>query len=250
MPETPRNQSRLLVLWPRSAAPDGLVVLPTDLRAFFHTARIIGPDTALFFLTLRALRQRSPLGVRLDDLAWTLEASRRWVRRRLVRLSNIGLIVFHDTGQDLIVAEFTGEMPDPGVFTPEATDVRVRHDIPTHWFLQALPQLGRRAFLAYLYLRSREGADAGGVLIASLVRNAGLWGTLQARFILFRLRRAGLIRWRGRGYTVFDPPPLSAIARMLLRLREMGVIPRTRSGRVIVVALIITPLIAFIFILF
>lgn len=240
MREPARDPTRLFVLWPRSTAPDGLVTLATDLSAFFHGARSFGADTALFLLTLRALRQRSLFGVHAHDLAWTLGLTRRAVRRRLHRLARLGLIVFRDSGANLIYVEFTGDEPKPGIFSPTVSDPMATLALPTHWILEILPSVGRRPFLAYLYLRSREADERAGLLLSSLAPAIGCRMTICARLALWRLRCAGLVRMSGGTLVVHDPPPISRWTRVILRLRAAGLLPASAIGRAALMLIVVS----------
>lgn len=234
MPDRP-DRSRLLILWPHGMPPEGLTSVPTDLKGFVRLAERIGATRALLLLTIRALRQRAVFaGVRLHDLSWMLGLSRLRLLVEIERLSKAGLVVYqHADGEDAITVEFTGGVVEPSVLSPEAEEPVVKHDVPTHWFVQVLPRIGRAEFAVYLLLRSREADGHGSLLpIARLARGVGLRNAHQARRLLRRLARFGLVRSRGGGsLVVLDPPPLTPAGRLFLRLVEMGALPRTRVGR-------------------
>jgi len=224
--------SYIRIARPVSEGPLGASALAVDLGGFFATAREVGFDPALLFLTLRALMLRHPLGVPVRDLQWTLGAERREVFRWLEFLEDAGLATWQARGNSVIV-EVDATESERTLFGPE-DEPGVVHRVPTRWFVRTLPLVGRKAFLAYLYLRSRERASGltAPLTIGTVARASGQSARAATR-ALRRLRRAGLCAdGGGHGrFVLTDPPPLSRLQRSYLRWLETGALPPTRSGR-------------------
>ena len=211
-------------------------VLGIDLGAFFLTVRDIGADPALVLLTARALAIRGSGAVTFRDLGWVLGLGRRRVVGSLRRLSGAGAIVWHEeAGRGVIAVEIVPDLPgERPLFGPEDTPPFSTHALPSHWFVQSLPIVGRRAFLAYLYLRSRERRDGltPPLLLSAVVRACRFRWVWQARVALLQLRRRRLIALgAGHRFAVMDPRPPSGGQRRLLRLLELGLLPPTSNGR-------------------
>lgn len=209
--------------------------------------REVGPDPALLLLTLRALLLRQQGSVRLRDLSWVLGVREGSVSGWIGSLSHAGAVVWHEEpGSGLLTMEVSDAIPGlRPVFGPEDAPPFLTHAVPTHWFVQVLPLVGRRAFLVFLYLRSRERADGltAPLLVSSIVRSCRLRGLWHARLLLARLRRRGLVARAGRGFAVGDPRPPTSWERRLLRLRAEGVLPPTAAGRTaLLLAVILLPL--------
>ena len=240
---------RLKLVRSAREAPLGLSLLGIDLGAFFWSVRDIGADPALVLLTSRALALRRGGTVSFHDLGWVLGLRRGGVLRALRRLSDTGAIVWHDeAGQGVIAIEVVPELPgERALFGPDDVPPFSTHALPTHWFVQAVPLMGRRAFLAYLYLRSRERRDGltPPILVSALVRACHLRWVWQARVLLWRLRRRALVApvggWQ---FAVLDPRPPSAVERQFLRLLELGLLPPTTLGRRVLVLAFVIPVAA------
>jgi hypothetical protein len=94
----------------------------------------------------------------------------------------------------------------------------VQQDLPTHWFVQVLPLVGRTTFTVYLYLlwcephRTESHVDH----LAGMVK---LRGRAHARWHLRKLaRRALLVKHPEHGgIVVSDPAPPTRFERLLLR---------------------------------
>lgn len=211
----------------------GQSALTLDLGAFFATARDVGFDPALLLLTMRALMLRHPFGVPLAELSWVLGAERREILRWLTLLEDSGLAIWQARGTAIIL-EVAATETERTLFGPEDAPGAL-HRIPSHWFVRALPLVGRRAFLVYLYLRSRERLSGlTAPLTLGMIARASGQSAGGAKRSLARLRRTGLSAdGGGHGrYVLTDPPPLTRLQRMYLRWLSAGALPPTRSGRV------------------
>lgn len=245
-PESPRDDPpRLWFLTARPEAPDGVATVNVHLPTFFLTLRRAGPDPGLLLLTLRALRLRASLEpLRLSDLTWVLLATRGEVLGWLERLSRARLVVYDRRGaDDALVVEVVSAPPSPADWPVDGAAVPAPpHELPTHWFVQVLPRLGRRSFLIYLYLLSREGApqERTRVLVRQVAEAVGLRWVLAVHYHLGRLQRHGLVRRTrsGRGLIVLDPPPLTHWGRVRLQLLRWGFLPLPWR-RIVVSSLII-----------
>ena len=243
-----RITDRLTLVLPTREPPLGLSLLGVDLGAFFVSAREIGPDPALALLAARALTLRRRGAVSFHDLGWVLGMRQRGVLHALRRLSDAGAIVWHEeAGRGVVAVEVVGEIPGARpLFGPEDTPPFSTHALPTHWFVQVLPLVGRRAFLAYLYLRSRERRDGltPPLLVSALVRACRLRWQWQGHRVLRLLQRHRLvIPVGGQRYAVLDPRPPTSLQRRFLRLLEVGALPPTRAERAaLLAAAIVLPL--------
>lgn len=225
--------SYIRIARPVAEGPLGPSALAVDLGGFFATAREVGFDPALLLLTLRALMLRHPFGVPVHDLQWTLGAERREIFRWLGFLEDAGLATWQARANTVAV-EVDATEAERTLFGPE-DEPGVIHRVPARWFVRTLPLVGRRAFLAYLYLRSREHASGlTAPLTVGMVARASGQSARSAAKSLRRLRRAGLSAdGGGHGrFVLTDPPPLSRLQRSYLRWLETGALPPTRAGRI------------------
>jgi len=202
-------------LTPRPEPPEGLTTVSADLTAFFVIIERVGRNEALLLLVTKALRQRTGLlALRVNDLAWILRVSNRRVIRWLDRLVHHRLVVYHIEdfwGVDTVVVEIVA----PGIDTAPYERV-VRLDLPTHWFVQVLPIVGRTTFGVYLYLLTRE--QVGAMHVDHLIETVRLHGRLHAHWHLRRLRERALLQRGSDGATkVSDPAPPTRHERLLLR---------------------------------
>jgi hypothetical protein len=236
---------RIRVLRPDAPPVEGIQTVPTDLKRFFVIVRRVGRDSGLLLLTIRALRQRAPLGQpEFTDLLWILGASRRRIRQWLETLSQAGLLVYDTTNdRDLLVLEIADLGPPP-VFEDRGPDnVTLHHEIPTHFFLHVLPRVGRLSFVYYLYLLAQESAPTtpASLTIERAVEDLGFASEKHAMRELKRLTRKKLVAPHPSGVLLLrDPPPLTPLSRLLLRLRARGIPPHVKTVlRLLVLALLL-----------
>ena len=227
-----REESSLALSRLRPEKPLGLSAVSVDLGSFLATAREVGTDAGLLLLTVRALTLRRNAPIPLRELRWVLGATRRTIRRWLDALERSGLAVWHDDG-GLLRLDVSSTETERTLFSPDDAP-GVIHRIPTFWFVRTLPLVGRRAFLVYLYLRSRERAAGltAPLTLGMVARACALPAPRHAARALRRLRRAGLVMAAG-GHGRFmlsDPPPLSRWERLLLSWMASGVFPATALG--------------------
>ncbi len=214
---TLQDATRLRFLTPRPEPPEGVSTFRADLSAFFVVVEVVGRDEALLLLLTKALRQRTGLlALRVNDLAWMLRVSNRRVIRWLDRLVTSGHVVYHVEdlwGIDTVIVEIVA-----GDIAPHAAERTVHQVLPTHWFVQVLPLVGRTTFTVYLYLLWCE-PHRPETRVDHLVDRVKLRGRAQARWHLRRLaRRAILVRDREQGtLIVADPAPPTRGERLLLR---------------------------------
>lgn len=208
----------------RSERPLGLPALLVDLGSFIATAREVGTDAALLLLTVRALTLRRTGAVPVRELRWVLGVNGRAIRRWLDALEHAGLAVWHDD-RGMLRLDVASTETERTLFAPDDAP-GVVHRVPTIWFVRTLPLVGRRAFLVYLYLRSRERAAGftAPLTLGMVARACGLRSARQAAWALGRLRRAGLVAVAdGHGrFLISDPPPLRRWERLLLTWRASG----------------------------
>ena len=210
--------------------------MSADLTAFLVVIERVGRNEALLLLVAKALRQRTGLlALKVNDLAWMLRVSNRRVIRWLDRLVNHRLVVYHIEdfwGVDTVVVEIVGASVDTGPY-----ERVVRLDLPTHWFIQVLPIVGRTTFAVYLYLLTRE--QVGAMHIDHMVGALRLRGRFHAHWHLRRLRTRELVQ-RGRDGVakVSDPAPPTRRERLLLRLLALPSLRRT-LWQIFVLALIV-----------
>ncbi len=242
---------RIRVLRPDAPPLEGIQTLPTDLKRFFIIVRRVGRDSGLLLLTIRALRHRAPQGQpELADLLWILGASRRRIRQWLETLSQAGLLVYDTTGsEDLLILEIADLGPPP-VFEERAPEnATVHHEIPTHLFLHVLPRVGRLSFLYYLYLLAQENAPTtpADLSVERAIADLGFVSEKHAIRELRKLERRKLVAPHPSGVLLLrDPPPLTPLARMLLRLRARGIPPHVKTVlRLFAIALVLFGTLAF-----
>jgi hypothetical protein len=219
-----QDETRLRFVAPRSAPPEGLATVSVDLSDFFAVVQAIGRDEALLLLVVRALRQRTGLlTMKVHDLAWMLRVPNRRVLRWLDRLTREHRVVYHVEdfwGVDSVAVEVAERAPAP-------FEARMHRDLPSHWFVQVLPLVGRTTFCVYLFFHWSEKASDE-IHIDHLVRSVRLLGRWHARLHLFRLHRASLLVRAAEDASllvVSDPPPPTRFGRLRLRF---AAIPRLR----------------------
>lgn len=219
-----QDETRLRFLTPRPEPDEGLTTVSADLSAFFVTIDRVGRNEALLLLVAKALRQRTGLlALRVNDLAWMLRVSNRRVIRWLDRLVDHRFVVYHIEdfwGIDTVNVEIIGTSVEAQPF-----DRAVRLDLPTHWFVQVLPLMGRTTFAVYLYLLSRE--QLGALHVDHLVGMLRLRGRFHAHWHLRRLRKRELLKHGRDGIAkVADPPPPSRHERLVLRFLAIPLLRR------------------------
>jgi hypothetical protein len=225
------NTTRIRILAPHEASAEGLSTISVDLGGFFVIVGRVGRDEALLLLVIRALRHRaSDRGFRLHDLAWVLRETEGGVQRWLDRLTHHGLVVYDEK-----------EAADAETITIEVAAEEVRgwvprmHDLPSHWFTQTLPLVGRTTFTVFLFLLSRD-AHEGLARIADIVHHVRLPNARHAHRHLNRLRAHAILAPHPTNgtLTVKDPPPLTMRQRVHLRVLAL---PFFRSARAEIIRL-------------
>ena len=225
--ERPDDTVRFRVLAPHEPPVEGLSMLTADLGAFFVVVGRVGRDEALLLLVIRALRQRRrERGLRLHDLAWTLRASEGGVYRWLDRLTHHGLVVYQvEEGNNVetVTIELTAD-------EAASTWVARSHDLPSHWFVQTLPLLGRTTFTVFLFLLSRDTHE-GLARIDDIVTHARLRGRLHAHWHLRRLYAHAILALHPSNGSVVvrDPSPPTAFQRLRLRLLALPFLQPARQ---------------------
>lgn len=222
-----QDATRLEFPLPGREPPEGLLLMKTDLGAFFALVARVGRDEALLLLVIRALRIRDGLlDVSVNDLAWILRTRNRAVLGWLDRLVAERHVVYTVKALPIIrqtIDRVQVEIVASSAGTPYTAIV----DLPTHWFLQVLPLVGRTTFAVYLYALSREAHD-GVLLVAELTTTLRLRSRFHARRHLRRLRRRRLLLRDAEGRDVIaEPPPPTKRERLLLRFLA---IPRLRRS--------------------
>jgi hypothetical protein len=211
-----QDNTRLRFLIPRTEPAEGVNTVRADLSAFFIVVARVGRDEALLLLLTKALRQRPGLlALRVNDLAWMLRVSNRRVLRWLDRLVREKLVVYHVEdfwGVDTVIVEIVG-----GVASPSAFERTIHLDLPTHWFVQVLPIIGRTTFTVFLYFLWCE-PQRSDTHIDQVVETAALRNRAHATFHLRRLHAHGLITPNASGgFVVRDPEPPTRFQRLQLR---------------------------------
>ena len=227
------EETDLIFRHPRGEPPEGLVIVKTDLTAFFGLVETVGRNEALLLLLVKALRTRyGPFRLRVYDLAWRMRVGHHRVIRWLDRLGAARLVVY--TLQDLLERD-TVEVEIVAATTTALFDHSARQELPTHWFEHVLPLLGRTTFTVFLYLLASE--ERGGFHIDLLVSAARLGGRWEARRHLRRLVAHGMLQPRAhdREWVVHDPPPLSKFQHLRLRFLRQ---PYLRRGCLQIAALL------------
>jgi len=211
-----QDNTRLRFLTPHAEPAEGLSVVRADLSAFFVVVGRLGRDEALLLLLTKALRQRTGLlALRVNDLAWMLRVSNRRVIRWLDRLVRQRLVVYHVEdfwGVDTVIVEIVG-----GTVAPHAFERTIHAELPTHWFVQVLPIIGRTTFVVFLYFLWCE-PERSETSIIQLVATAALRSRAHAALHLRRLRAHGLLVPNpAGGFVVRDPEPPTRFQRLQLR---------------------------------
>jgi hypothetical protein len=211
-----QDNTRLRFLTPRPEPAEGVSTVRADLSAFFIVVGRVGRNEALLMLLTKALRQRTGLlALQVNDLAWMLRVSNRRVIHWLDRLVRERLVVYHVEdfwGVDTVIVEIVG-----GIGVSNAFERTVHSDLPTHWFVQVLPIIGRTTFTVFLYFLWCEPQMAD-THIDNLVETAALRNRAHASFHLRRLHAHGLLMPNASsGYVVRDPEPPTRFQRLQLR---------------------------------
>jgi hypothetical protein len=211
-----QDNTRLRFVTPRPEPAEGVSTVRADLSAFFVIVGRVGRNEALLLLLTKALRQRTGLlALRVNDLAWMLRVSNRHVIRWLDRLVRERLVVYHVEdfwGVDTVVVEIVG-----GIGVSNAFERTIHSDLPTHWFVQVLPIIGRTTFTVFLYFLWCE-PQRSETHIDHLVETAALQGRAHAHFHLRRLHAHGLLVPNpAGGHVVRDPEPPTRLQRLQLR---------------------------------
>jgi hypothetical protein len=224
-----QDNTRVRFVTPRPEPPEGVSTVRADLSAFFVVVDRVGRNEALLLLLTKALRQRTGLlALRVNDLAWMLRVSNRRVIHWLDRLVKSGHVVYHVEdlwGIDTVLVEIVA-----GGVEPHRYDRTVHQELPTHWFVQVLPLLGRTTFTVYLYLLWCEPHHRE-THVDHLKEMVKLVGRFHARWHLRKLERRSLIAPHPEhgGMVVHDPKPPTRTER--LRLRYLA-IPHLRRSLV------------------
>lgn len=220
-----QDSTRLRFLVPHAEPPEGLATVKADLSAFFIIVGAVGRDEALLLLLVRALRQRTGLlALRVNDLAWMLRVTNRSVLRWLDRLVRHGLVVYHVEdfwGVDTVIVEIVGAASVGNTF--ERT---IHADLPTHWFVQVLPIIGRTSFTVFLYFLWCE-PHRSELQVDHLVEMAALHGRFHAAWHLRRLHGHRLLIQTDNGVTVRDPAPPTRFQRLQLRFLAVPTLRRS-----------------------
>lgn len=222
-----QDDTRLRFVTPRPEPPEGVSTVRADLSAFFVVVDRVGRNEALLLLLTKALRQRTGmLALRVNDLAWMLRVPNRHVLRWLDRLVTSGHVVYHVEdlwGIDTVLVEIVA-----GDVSPHRYDRGVHQDLPTHWFVQVLPLIGRTTFVVYLYLLWCEPHRTD-THLDHLKEMVKLVGRFHARWHLRKLRRRMLIgrHPERRGLMVRDPTPPTRMDRLRLRFLAIPYLRRS-----------------------
>ncbi len=222
-----QDNTRLRFVTPRPEPPEGVSTVRADLSAFFIVVDRVGRNEALLLLLTKALRQRTGLlALRVNDLAWMLRVSNRRVIRWLDRLVRSGHVVYHVEdlwGVDTVLVEIVA-----GGVEPHHYERTVQQELPTHWFVQVLPLIGRTTFTVYLYLLWCE-PHRPETHIDHLSEMVKLFGRFHARFHLRKLERRGLLTPHPEhgGLIVVDPKPPTRAQRLRLRFLAIPYLRRS-----------------------
>jgi hypothetical protein len=222
-----QDNTRIRFVTPRPEPPEGVSMVRADLSAFFIVVDRVGRNEALLLLLAKALRQRTGLlALRVNDLAWMLRVSNRRVIRWLDRLVRSGHVIYHVEdlwGIDTVLVEIVA-----GSIEPHHYDRTVHQELPTHWFVQVLPLIGRTTFTVYLYLLWCE-PHRPETHLDHLREMVKLIGRFHARWHLRKLeRRALLVRNPDQGgLVVVDPKPPTRAERLRLRFLAIPYLRRS-----------------------
>jgi hypothetical protein len=233
-----QDSTRLRFLVPRAEPPEGLATVKADLGAFFLIVGTVGRDEALLLLLVRALRQRTGLlALRVNDLAWMLRVTNRRVIRWLDRLVRQRLVVYHVEdlwGVDTVIVEIVGATAER-----ESFERKVHADLPTHWFVQVLPIIGRTTFTVFLYFLWCDPHRAE-MQVEHLVEMAALRGRLHAAWHLRQLHRHGLLlENKNGGLTLRDPEPPTRFQRLQLRFLAVPTLRRSLAQIALLLGVIV-----------
>jgi len=221
-----QDSTRLRFLTQHAEPPEGLTTVRADLGTFLVIVDRVGRNEALLLLVVKALRQRTGLlALRVNDLAWMLRVSNRRVIRWLDRLVRHRFVVYHVEdlwGIDTVLVEIVGgPVDEQSRFTRTVTQ-----DLPTHWFVQVLPVVGRTTFAVFLYFLWCEPHRPLSH-IDHLVTSLRLRGRMSAAWHIARLRRHALLTDHEEGgFTVQDPAPPSRLRRLQLRFLAIPLLRR------------------------
>jgi len=234
-----QDSTRLRFLVPHAEPAEGLATVKADLTAFFVIVGRVGRDEALLLLLVRALRQRTGLlALRVNDLAWMLRVTNRRVIRWLDRLVRDRLVVYHVEdlwGVDTVIVEIVG-----GTVVPNSFERTVHSDLPTHWFVQVLPIIGRTTFTVFLYFIFLE-PQRSETHVDHLVETVALRGRVHAHWHLRRLRAHGLLLPNASGGVVVrDPEPPTRLQRVQLRFLAVPTLRRSLVHLAILAAVMLT----------
>lgn len=222
-----QDNTRLGFVTPRPEPPEGISTVRADLSAFFVVVERVGRNEALLLLLTKALRQRTGLlALRVNDLAWMLRVSNRRVILWLDRLVRSGHVVYHVEdlwGIDTVLVEIVA-----GGIEPHHYERSVHQELPTHWFVQVLPLVGRTTFTVYLYLLWCEPYRPI-THIEHLAETVKLLGRGHARWHLRKLERRSLLtRNTEQGaFVVLDPKPPTRAERLRLRFLAIPYLRRS-----------------------
>lgn len=234
-----QDTTRLQFPIPGREPPEGLLLMKTDLAAFFRLIETVGRDEALLLLVIRALRVRDGLlDVYVNDLAWMMRTRNRTVLAWLDRLVAHRLVVYTVKTLPIVTRTIDRVQVEIAERVPSAPFVAMA-DLPTHWFVHVLPIVGRTTFAVYLYALSRETHD-GVLLVEDLVTVIGLRGRLHAHLHLRRLRRHGLLlRDEVGNDIVADPPPPTRLRRLQMRFLALPFLRRSLAHLVVLVVVLL-----------
>jgi hypothetical protein len=222
-----QDSTRLRFLTQHAEPPEGLTTVRADLGTFLIIVDRVGRNEALLLLVVKALRQRTGLlALRVNDLAWMLRVSNRRVIRWLDRLVRHRFVVYHVEdlwGIDTVLVEIIG-----GPVDEQSRFARtITQDLPTHWFVQVLPVVGRTTFAVFLYFLWCEPHRPLSH-IDHLVTSLRLRGRMSAAWHIARLRRHALLADHEEGgFTVQDPAPPARLRRLQLRFLAIPLLRRT-----------------------
>jgi hypothetical protein len=125
------------------------------------------------------------------------------------------LVVYHVEdfwGVDTVNVEIVG-----GTMAPQAFERTIHSDLPTHWFVQVLPIIGRTTFTVFLYFLWCE-PQRSETHIDQLVETAALRDRAHAHWHLRRLHAHGMLAPNvSGGFVVRDPGPPTRLQRLQLR---------------------------------
>lgn len=241
---------RLRFLTPSAEPLDGQSAITVDLSGFGLLAGRVGRDAALLYLLLRATRVRGAGSATLHSLAWPLCARDADVRAWLDQLARADLLAYaaeRTATGEVLAFEFLPQAPLRAPEQPWPPSAARTHALPTIWFVQALPLLGRDAFALYLALLGREPVRTGAVDIrlGVVAQTVGITGARRQRRAVRRLVRAGVLTLDGARGAVREPVPPTPRERRLLRFLAIPFLPaalRELAALAVAVALAVAAL--------